>query len=152
MAFLQGTVSVGSMALTASTAKTAVSLQAATNQAIKILEHLVSHDGATSTNAPDVTEIGRCTFGGAGTATSATIAKKDPGRSETVQTTGKYTYTAEPTTITAQYSANVAQYNGLWHYLVPFATPLIIAGGAGFVIRMTSPNNVNACVKADFEE
>ena len=151
-AFLQGTVSVSTMALTASTAKTGVSLAAAANQPIKILEWLSSHDGATSTNAPDVTDIGRCTFGGAGTATSATIAKKDPGRQETVQTTGKHTFTAEPTTITVQFSANVAQYNGLWHYIVPFATPLIVVGGQGIVIRQTSPNNVNACNKMDFEE
>lgn len=152
MAYNQCIVPWASVALTASTAKTVGSIAAAANQAVKVLELKVSHDGATSTNAPDVTDFARCTFGTAGTKTATTPSKKDPGRAETVQTTGGTNYTAEPTTITAVDSVNLAQYNGIYHYIVPFAAPLVVVGGQGFVVRQTSPNNVNSTGKIEFEE
>lgn len=152
MAFLQAELPWTTIALVASTAKTLGGLKAAANQVIKILEILVSHDGATSSNAPDVTDVARCTFGAAGTSTSTTPGKRDPGRAETIQTSGTTAYTAEPTTITPIWSFNLAQYNGLYHHLVPFADPLICVGGQGFVIRENSPNNVNGTGKISFEE
>lgn len=152
MAYLQAIVPWASVALTAATAKTVGSVAAAANQPVKILELKASHDGATSTNAPDVTDFGRCTFATAGTKTATTPSKKDPGRAETVQTTGGTNYTAEPTVITALDSVNLAQYNGIYHYIVPFAAPLLVVGGQGFVVRQNSPNNVNSTGKIEFEE
>jgi hypothetical protein len=151
-AYMQLIETWATLGLTASTGKTVGSVQAAANQPIKILEALASHDGATSTNAPDVTDFARCTFGGAGTATSTTPLKKDTGRAESIQTTGKTNYTAEPTTITPLKTVNVAQYNGLYHYITPQGAPLMVAGGAGFCIRHNSPNTVNASGAIEFEE
>lgn len=151
-AYMQLIETWATLGLTASTAKTVGSVQAATNQPIKILEALASHDGATSTNAPDVTDFARCSFGGAGTATSTTPLKKDPGRAETIQSTGKTNYTAEPTTIVPLKTVNVAQYNGVYHYITPQGNPLIVVGGAGFCIRHNSPNTVNASGAIEFEE
>jgi hypothetical protein len=152
MACLQADLPWVTVALVAATAKSVGSLKAAANQAIKILEIRASHDGATSSNAPDVTDFGRCTFGVAGTASAQTPGKKDPGRAEAIQTTGNITYTVEPTTITAQESVNLAQYNGLYHYIIPFAAPLIVVGGQGFLVRQNSPNNVNSTGKIEYEE
>ncbi len=152
MAFLQAYIPTTTVALAASTAKTILSLAAAANQVVKILEQKVSHDGATSTNAPDLTEFGRCTFGAAGTATSVTPSKKDPGRQETVQTTAAKNYSAEPTTITAIDPGNTPQYNGLYHYITPDSRTLVVVGGQGWVIRLTSPNVVNSCGRLEFEE
>lgn len=152
MANLQFSNPWNTVALTAATAKTVASLQAATNQAIKILEVSHSHDGNTSTNAPDITDLARCTFAGGGTASASTLQKKDPGRGETIQTTGKNTYTVEPTVITPYRSFNVAQYNGGYHTYTPQAAPLMVAGGAGFLVRVNSPNSVNSTGHIEAEE
>ena len=125
-----------------------VGVKAATNIALKILESSISFDGAASTNAPAVVDFARCTFGAnsPGTAsTSLTPGKRDPGRAETIQATAAHTWTTEPTTITAQRSHDVGQFNGLFYLIYPFASPIIVAGGAGWVIRATSPNNCNTC-------
>ncbi len=152
MAFLQAYIPTTTVSCVAATPKTILSLAAAANQVVKILEQKVSHDGATSTNAPDLTEGGRCTFGAAGTGTSVTPSKKDPGRAETIQTTALKNYSAEPTTITAIDPTNIPQYNGLYQYITPDSRPLIVVGGQGWVIRVTSPNTVNACARLEFEE
>lgn len=144
-----------SVACTAATAKSVVGVKAAANIAIKVLEASVSFDGATSSNAPAVVDFDRCTFGAnsPGTnSTSLTPLKRDPGRDETVQATAAHTWTTQPTTLTAQFSKDVGQFNGLYHYVLPFASPLMVAGGAGFVITITSPNNVNATGHITCEE
>jgi len=151
-AYLQANIPTATVSCVTATAKTIVGAAAAANQPIKILEQLVSHDGATSTNAPSIVELARCTFGGAGTATSVTPSKKDPGRAETIQTTGTKNYSAEPTTITAWRTVNVPTYNGLYHYLTPDSRTLLVVGGQGYVIRVTAPATTNACATIEFEE
>lgn len=39
---------------------------------------------------------------------------------------------------------DVGQFNGVYHYIHPFASPFIIIGGQGGSLRINSPNNVNA--------
>lgn len=39
-----------------------------------------------------------------------------------------------------------------YHYINPFASPHIVVGGGGFVVRVTSPNNVNVSGYLCFEE
>lgn len=144
-----------SVALTATTAKTVVGLRAATNQAVKVLEQSVSFDGATSSNAPAVVDFATCTFGAnaPGTnSTSATPTKREPGRAETTQLTAAHTWTTEPTTIAVVRPIDIGQYNGVYHYIHPFASPHVVAGGAGFVTRITSPNNVNCTGHLSAEE
>lgn len=155
MAMLQFEVNWLTVALTAATAKSVAGVKAAANQVVKILEVSVSHDGSTSSNAPDVTDFGRCTFAtnSPGTnSTTLTPGKKDPGRAETIQATAAHTWTTEPTVITAFRSINLAQYNGLYHYIVPFAAPWLVVGGQGFVVRQNSPNNVNSTGAIECEE
>jgi hypothetical protein len=148
-------VPYGSVALTATTAKTVVGAKAATNQAIKMLEQSVSFDGATSSNAPAVVEFNTITFAtnSPGTAsTSVTPLKREPGRAETTQLTAAKTWTTEPTVHAIVRTIDVGQYNGIYHYIHPFAAPHIVAGGAGFGIRITSPNNVNVSGHLTAEE
>lgn len=40
----------------------------------------------------------------------------------------------------------------MYHYIVPFAAPWVVIGGQGFVVRQTSPNNVNSTGAVEFEE
>lgn len=155
MAYNQFDVPATTVALTATTAKSVVGLKAATNVVVKILELLVSFDGATSSNAPAVCEFMQSTFGAnaPGTAsTSVTPAKRDTGRAETIQLTAAKTWTTEPTTLTLQRSFDVGQFNGLYHYIHPFASPFIVIGGQGCVCRVNSPNNVNGSFTLTGEE
>jgi hypothetical protein len=152
MAFLQAELPWTTIPLTASTAKTVGSLKAPTNQILRVLEFQVSHDGATSANAPDVTDLARCTFATSGTGTATTPGKKIPAFTETIQATGTTNYTAEPTVVTPLRSFNLAQYNGMYHYIVPFAAPLLVQGGQGILIRHNSPNAVNATGSIEYEE
>lgn len=139
-----------SVALVAATAKTVVGVKAAANVALKLTEACASMDGATSSNAPAVIDFNRATFAtnSPGTASTtftpnATAGKRDPGRAETVQATCATAWTTEPTVLTAQHSKDIGQFNGLYHYINPFASPHLIVGGQGFTITGTSPNNVN---------
>jgi hypothetical protein len=148
-------ITANTVALTASTAKTVLGIKAATNQAVKVLEQSVSFDGATSSNAPTVVEFATCTWGtnSPGTnSTSVTPTKREPGRAETTQMTAAKTWSTEPTVITLVRAVDIGQYNGVYHYIHPFAAPHVVAGAAGFVIRITSPNNVNCSAHITAEE
>lgn len=155
MAALICDVPFSAVALTGTTAETVVGALAPTNQRIKILEAGISFDGATSTNVPALVELCYNTFGAnpPGTnSTSVTPAKRDRSAAETVQSTAAKTWTTEPTTITVQQSKYVGQFNGLYHYILPFAGPYIIPGAKGFSMRVTSPNNVNCAGHLSLEE
>lgn len=146
-ACLQFAVPFATVALTAATAKTVVGVKCATNVCLRALEIGFGFDGATSTNAAVVCEIGTCTWAtnSPGTnSTSVTPAKQDTGRAETIQATAGKTWTTEPTTITVLQVIDLPQYNGFM--VLPLAqwySTLILAGGNGLVLRLTSPNNVN---------
>lgn len=134
------------VALTATTAKSVLGVKAATNVCFKLTEVHISFDGATSSNAPAVCESMQSTFAtnGPGTnSTSVTPAKRDTGRAETVQATAAKTWTTEPTVLTLQRVIDIGQFNGVVINMFPFDCPFIVIGGQGFVLRVTSPNNVN---------
>lgn len=142
-------------ALAAATAKTVGGVLASTNVCLRVLGFAISFDGATSTNVPAKVEICTCTFATnpPGTnSTSLALAKRDTGRPETIQATAGHTWTTEPTVITVLQTKYIGQFNGLWEILVPFATPLIVPGGDGFCIRVTSPNVVNCSGSITVEE
>jgi hypothetical protein len=155
VAMNQFDVNIPATALTGSAAKTVVGVQAPANIAVKFLEAKISFDGAVSTNTPVTVEIAKSTFAtnAPGTAsTTATKHKRDPGRQETIQSLAATNWTTEPTVLTVEDTCYVGQYNGLYHYIAPFASPIIVPGGQGIVIRVTSPNNVNCSGKITCEE
>jgi hypothetical protein len=153
MAALICDIPFSAVALTASTAKTVVAVKAPANQVLRVLEACVSFDGSTSTNTPALVEL--CTWTGAGAGTPGSIptpVKRDTGRTETVQSTAGVGYTAEPTVLAAEQSKYLGQFNGFFHYILPFAAPIIVPGGKGYAVRVTSPNTVNAAGHITFEE
>ncbi len=155
MAFLFADVNFRTVALAVATAKTVVGIKAPTNQVVRVHEIAISFDGAVSTNAPVIVDINRVTFAtnGPGTnSTTATPAKRDPGRAETVQTTAAYNWTTEPTVLTAQQSIDIPQFNGVYHLIIPFTVPLIVVGGQGLCITCNSPTVVNCTGHITFEE
>lgn len=156
MAKMQAQVPFTTVALVAATAKSVVGIKAPTNQCAILLELGLGFDGATSTNAAAIVELMGSTFAtnGPGTnSTSVTPVKQDSGRQETVQTTAAKAWTTEPTVLTLWRSIDVPQYNGF--IVLPLRqwfSELVIAGAAGFVVRITSPNNVNVSGYLTFEE
>lgn len=143
------------VACVASTKKTVLGVAAASNIVLKLLEMSESFDGAVSSNAPAITEMDQITFAtnAPGTnSTSATPAKQDTGRGETVQATAAYNWTTQPTVITQQYPLDLGQYNGVYHYVYPQTAPQLIIGGKGAGISITTPNNVNFNGKISLEE
>lgn len=151
MACLLGALNAPAVALTAATAKTVAMLTAATNQCIRIKEIRVTFDGATSTAVPVLVELGRPSS--AGTFTASTPLKRDTARAETIQSTGGINASAEPTwTSVVHESLYIPAYGGVYHYIVPFDSPIIIAGGARFAVRLTAPAGVNSSTTIVFEE
>lgn len=135
------------IALTATTAKTVVGVQAATNICLNANEFAFSFDGATSSNAPVVCEICTTTFAtnAPGTnSSSQTPAKNDTGRAETIQAVAGNTWTSEPTVVTTYKCIDIGAFNGAYAWIVPFSTPVVCIGGKGLSIRLTAPNNVNS--------
>ena len=95
--------------------KTAIGVKASTNVCVKLTEARFSFDGSTSGNAPAQCEFDQITFAtnAPGTnSSSATPAKLDTGRAETIQATAGITWTSQPTVITVQWPVAVGQYNG----------------------------------------
>lgn len=155
MAAINFLVPYSSVALTAATAKTVVGINPAANYRVRVLEAKVSFDGATSTNAPAVVDFCFVTFAtnAPGTnSTTVTAVVKDKDVVETVQSACAKTWTAEPTVVTVAETTDVGQFNGIYHYICPFAVPYVIKTSLGFGIRINSPNNVNVSGKLEAEE
>jgi hypothetical protein len=152
MAWNQFSVPASTVACVASTIKTVVGVTAAANICVQITEASASFDGATSSNAPAIVEFDQITFATNAPGTNSTTSgpvKKDTGRGETFQCSGAKAWSAQPTVITSQWFLDIGQYNGVYHYILPFASPFICIGGKGCGISVTSPNNVNYSGKID---
>ena len=156
MAAIYATVPFATVALTATTAKSVAGVNPAANFRVRLLEYKVSFDGANSANAPVVVDLNMCTFAtnAPGTAsTSVTPTPKDQDVSETLQTAAAKNWTSEPTVqTTIMDETDVGQFNGVYHYICPFAAPWVLKNAKGAVVRATSPNNVNCSGKLEYEE
>ena len=85
--------------LTATTAKTILSVICGANAPIRIIEFSVSFDGVVAAAEPCTVELCSSTQGAAGTSTSQTPVQTG-GPTRTVQASGARNYTVEPTTLT----------------------------------------------------
>lgn len=154
MAYNQFDVSIRAVSY-ATGIKTALGGKAASAVCVKVLETAFSFDGSTSTATPAQCEFDQITFATNGPGTnsaSATPAKKDTGRAETIQSSWASTWTAQPTVITMQWCIATAQYNGIYHYIHPFVSPFIIIGGQGAGISINTSATVNFSGKISAEE
>lgn len=142
----------GDVALTAATAKTVLNVINAANSLIKIVEFSVSFDGVTATAEPVLVELCSSTQATAGTSSSATI-KQIRGATRTVQATGAYNYTAEPTVLTATKRWLVPAFMGLLVVQFPLGRePEQVTTADGLCIRCTAPAAVNVQGYIEFEE
>lgn len=141
----------GDIALTAATAKTIMSVINAANGLIRLCELSVSFDGTSGSAEPVTVELCSSTEGGAGTATSHTIAQIR-GATRAVQATAKRNFTAEPTTLTVLKRWLVHPQTGIVVQFPLGREPEQVTTADALCVRCTAPANVNAQGCLEFEE
>ena len=132
MAGVGFTLDSGSVALTASTAKTIVQAVAPSNQRALVKRIDISSDGITPTDPGILIDI--LTQTSAGTMSALTPAKICSSDSESVQTTAQFNATVEPTASTVRHSLFYNEQT--WVPLI-FDPPIPIVGGTRLGIRAT---------------
>jgi hypothetical protein len=141
----------GEVSLTATTAKTVLSLIAAANHRVKVRGFSVSFKGTSNTDTPVKVRIARLTSDGTGTAN--TLVKENDADDETLQSSSKLNYTVEPT-----YTANT----NLEHFechpqtgkdvFYPFGQELIVKGGGMIGVECTASQNQTVSVTLHCDE
>lgn len=150
MAAFQGIATVIEQALTAATIETVVQLVAAANHRVKVLAWGVYFDG-TSVSAEPV-EIALTRQGDAGTSSANTPRKIDDSLAETLLTTARDAFTAEPSSNTDIVAVAEVHPQASYVEIFPMGQEIIIGGGDRLGIRCTAPAGVNVRAFMKFEE
>lgn len=142
------------VALSAATAKTILCVLSPSSFGIDVVSLEIGFDGVTATNAPVLVEL--CTSTAATNSTPGTnnttgTVNQVYGRSITAGFTGFYNSTSEPTVLTPVYSWSLTPNGGTVLYEFPRDRTPDVAVSAGFAIRCTAPNAVNARATLVFE-
>jgi len=114
------------VSLTATTAKTVLQVVAAANHRVKITGWGVAFKSTSPTDTPVRVRLLRQTD--AGTASAATVVKNCDADDETLQTTGQYNATAEPSAGDVLNCVEVHPQAG-YEVLLPFGQEIIVKGG-----------------------
>jgi hypothetical protein len=124
---------------------TLLQLLAASNQRVILFEMSISFNGTSNTATPIYVEIIRQTS--AGTMSSLTLRKLNNSDGETIQTTGQYNATGQPTDSGDEpYAEQVQPQTGfLWQ--APYSREIIIKGGERLGLRVTAAASVSALVR-----
>lgn len=142
----------GDINLSAATAKTILNVINAANGLILLAEFSVSFDGTSSTAEPVLVELCSSTQATAGTSSAGTY-QQIRGATRTVQATGRYNYTAEPTVLTPWKHWLVPAYNGSMTIQFPLGRePQQTTTADGLCIRCTAPAAVNVIGYMEIEE
>lgn len=142
-------VPTSAIALVAATAKTVLQLVAAANQRVACRGWSISFDGTVPGNGEVVVELVRQTT--AGTASTTVTPVKEGTEGETLQTTMRYDFSAEPTTTDVLDKQFIHPQTGV-EYPFAYDEEILIAGGGRLALRCTAPQNVNCYPKFKFEE
>lgn len=129
--------------------KTVISLIAAANHRVKIKGVEIFFKGTVATDAPAKVEFGR--FSSDGTGSSGTVHYNNEDDSETIQTTTKTGYTAEPTYTSVFKTWEVHPQTGLVVYFPP-GEEIIVKGGNKAGIKVTAAATVICSVNLLIEE
>lgn len=137
------------VALAAATAKTVLQLTAPANQRLMVKRWGIYFDGISATAEPVVIKlIKQSTAGSGGTSQSPVIISAG---SETLQATGLYGITSEPTTTAVQDVFELHPQMG-WQEFIPLDQGFPILGGTRLGITVTAPAIVNCMAKIIYEE
>ena len=139
------------VALTATTAKTILSVINGANSIIRIAEIGVSFDSVTAAAEPVTVELCSTTQATAGTTTAQTpVQIRGPTR--TVQATGARNYSAEPTVLTVWKRWLVHPQTGIVIQFPLGREPEQVTTADAICIRCTAPATVNAQAYLEFCE
>lgn len=145
----QGSVQIEEQALAAATAETVVQLVAAANHAIKILRWGVFFDGVSVTGEPVEIEIQRQTT--AGTSSAGTMVKLNDSNADTLDTTARISFTAEPTKTGILECYLIHPQQGIM-VMYPLGQELVVGAGDRVGIEVTAPAVVNCRAFMVFQE
>jgi len=137
------------VALAAATEKTALAVNAPTNQRVKLLALGMFFDGASTTAVP--VRVKLIYTSTAGTSTALTLNKKMTSDPETIQSTAGENYTAEGTNGGIIDEWLIHPQMGL-DKTYAFGQERLIIGGGRAAIKCTAPAVVNVLAKLDCEE
>ncbi len=149
MAAFLGTLATAEIALSAATAKTVCQLRAPTNQRVKILAWGIYFDGISNSAEPVQVRLLRQTTNG--TMTTLNPVKVDDSISDSLQTSGGHTATAEPTAGDLLKRIEVHPQSG-YEEQCPFGQEYIVGAGDRVGIECTAPATVNCVAWIRFEE
>ena len=149
MAAFQGSLVTAEVALAAATAKTVIQIVAPSNHRVKILRWGVFFDGVSGTGEPVQIALHRQST--EGTSSALTPYKLDDSLAESLQTAGRHTATAEPTTGDLIDAIEVHPQSG-YEMVFPLGQEIIVGGGDRVGIICTAPAIVNVRAKIVFEE
>lgn len=136
-----------------SSAKTAFTASAPANQRFVFKGITVTGQGTVNTDSPIQIEILTYASITGGTAGSVTTSKKQNELGETIQTTIAGNYSAEPTYTTGVTVKNLTCHPQLGLTMFwPLGDEIVIKGGAGLGIRITSPQGDKAAISIELEE
>lgn len=152
MSALNVQVATGETAIT-STAKTVATITAPANQRVKIKGVSVFGKGTSNTDTPVKIELMTYASISGGTAGSVVTSKQDGDMGETVQSTVNGNYSAEPT-YTSPVTVQLWECHPQTGYSVffPMHDEIVLKGGTGFAVRLTSNQNETMSVNVTFEE
>ncbi len=139
------------VALTAATAKTVLSVVAASSKIFRVTEFGVSFDGVSATAEPVTVELMYSTQAGAGTSTSQTPVQIY-GSTRTVEGTGARNFSAEPTALTTWKRWLVHPQTGIELQFPLGREPEQTVTADGVVLRCTAPATVNCQAYLCWEE
>jgi hypothetical protein len=137
------------VALVAATEKTAVQVNAPTNQRVKLLGITIAFDSASTTAVPVRWKLIRVST--AGTSTALTLVKRVTSDSETIQSTAGENHSAEGTNGTIMAEGYLHPQQGMIQYF-PFGQERILNGGERAAVKLTAPAVVNVIATLDCEE
>lgn len=142
-------VTTGSVALAAATAKTVVEISTGAGVLVEIIQLDITFNGVTATAVPVTVDFIRATTG-VGTAFTPVPVGKERG---VAQCTAKINDTTEPTAVTVLGSIFVPPTSGLVGYQFPLGREIYsLVASEMFGIRLTAPAAVTALVNATIEE
>lgn len=145
---VQYTVTTGSTALVAATAKTMIELSSSANVPAEWIACDITFNGVTASAVPVTVDF--CTYTATGTGTTYT-PKRFGQALGTAATTAKINDTVEPSTPTVLFSWFIPPTSGV-QYQWPLGRELFQGTSVVQGIRLTAPAIVNAIVNLTFEE
>lgn len=137
------------VALTATTAKTALGVKAAANSVVTMRAAHVNFESVTASDSPALIEL----VAGAndGTGTSETPVNYNRSHTASASYAAKSAYSAEPASLTVLKAWQYPVQGGV-DIPLPIMVPVQSAAGGFLGIRVTSPQNQNCRVSIDVED